>query len=74
VENVPAHFTFLMIDFGSQFTQLIARRECWLFCGLGYKFNIELSTGRHPKRLYFRHKIAFAHILNCIIGMPQGKT
>ena len=56
MSNVPQHETIIILDFGSQYTQLIARRvrEAGVYCEiLPFNAPIETITARSPKGLIF---------------------
>ncbi|HEX6045866.1 MAG TPA: glutamine-hydrolyzing GMP synthase, partial [Pyrinomonadaceae bacterium] len=56
MSNVPQHETVIILDFGSQYTQLIARRvrEAGVYCEiLPFNAPIETINARSPKGLIF---------------------
>ncbi|HKY26452.1 MAG TPA: hypothetical protein VJM12_00745, partial [Pyrinomonadaceae bacterium] len=56
MSNVPQHETVIILDFGSQYTQLIARRvrEAGVYCEiLPFNASIEAINARSPKGLIF---------------------
>ena len=56
MSNVPQHETVIILDFGSQYTQLIARRvrEAGVYCEiLPFNAAIEAINARSPKGLIF---------------------
>src|SRR4026207_63416 len=56
MSNVQNHETVIILDFGSQYTQLIARRvrEAGVYCEiLPFSASIETSSARSPSSLIF---------------------
>ena len=56
MSNVPQHETVIILDFGSQYTQLIARRvrEAGVYCEiLPFNASIDAINSRSPKGLIF---------------------